>query len=329
MSMGSLIRGVTIHAAVALGVIERLDESSVAPDVVARELEIDPTNATRLLRALVGYGLLEEGSDGRLSVTPVGSCFTREHPESLRDLVLYEYHPVRLRTLQHLPEIVRDGGATGYVREFGVGPFEYADRDRSFADAFNGAMSQFSYDATESVLDKLDAEDFADKSTICDVGGGHGHLLCHILDVHHHLEGIVLERLGVVEDDEQHWSHELGVDDRCEFVAGDMFEAVPSADAYFMKWILHDWTDDDCVDILSTVQQAAPEGSTLYVVEQVMPDEDPNELAVHLDMTMLVGTGGQERTRTEFETLFELAGWGMERIRGSPGDSCIIEGVKA
>lgn len=329
MSMGSLIRGLTVHTGVDLGVIERVAEGPIAPDEVAKELEISPKNATRLLRALVGYGLLEERSDGRLSLTSIGACFTREHPDSLRDPVRYVYHPARLRALQYLPEIVRDGGATGYVREYGVGLFEYADRDHSFADAFNGTMSRLSYDATEFVLGELNADDFADQAIICDVGGGHGHLLCHILDEHSHLEGIVLDRPGVVDDIEQHWSHKLGVDDRCEFVAGDMFEAVPSADAYFMKSILHDWTDDDCVEILSTVSRAAPEGSTLYVIELLMPEETPNEQAVRLDMTMLGETGGRERTSTEFETLFELAGWEMERIRGAPGDRCIIEGVKA
>jgi len=37
-----------------------------------------------------------------------------------------------------------------------------------------------------------------------------------------------------------------------------MFKEVPPADAYMVKRILHGWSDAECVQILSTVHQAAP-----------------------------------------------------------------------
>ena len=38
--------------------------------------------------------------------------------------------------------------------------------------------------------------------------------------------------------------------DRCVYVEGDMFKGIPSADVYLMKHILHDWNDDECVQVL-------------------------------------------------------------------------------
>ena len=59
--------------------------------------------------------------------------------------------------------------------------------------------------------------------------------------------------------------------DRCQYIGGDMFAAVPPADTYFMKMILHDWNDDECVGILQKQHQAAPAGGRVFVVEHVIP----------------------------------------------------------
>ena len=49
---------------------------------------------------------------------------------------------------------------------------------------------------------------------------------------------------------------EPGIAERYEMVAGDFFESVPEADAYIMKYVLHDWDDDRCVRILSNCRRA-------------------------------------------------------------------------
>ncbi|CAL9760383.1 unnamed protein product [Musa acuminata subsp. burmannicoides] len=44
-----------------------------------------------------------------------------------------------------------------------------------------------------------------------------------------------------------------------EYVSGDMFIGIPSGDAIFLKWILHDWSDEHCVKILKNCWKALPE----------------------------------------------------------------------
>jgi hypothetical protein len=113
---------------------------------------------------------------------------------------------------------------------------------------------------SDMVAPVLDDVEFSGFQRVCDIGGGHGHLLCTLLREEPGDEGIVLELPDVVQNDDEHWHEPMDLEDRVEFVAGDFFQAVPSADAYLLKHILHDWNDAECIDILSTIREAAPEG---------------------------------------------------------------------
>ena len=53
-----------------------------------------------------------------------------------------------------------------------------------------------------------------------------------------------------------------------------MFERVPSADAYSLKMILHDWNDAECVEILSNIRKAATSEAKVFIVEHIVPEHD-------------------------------------------------------
>ena len=321
----ALTRGQVIHAAVKLGVVERLGDEPVDVEVLAGDLDLDPAATRRLCRALAVYGVLEAHADGGYSLTPVGRHYREEHPASMRDVVLYGLGPERRLASRHLPDIVAEGGPNGYEREFGCSFFEYCERNPSFGEHFNGTQQLLTSRVTPAVLDGLDAFDFGRFETVCDVGGGHGYLLSHLLDAEPGLEGTVLELPSVVAEADRHWAAELGVEDRCTYAAGDMFEAVPAADLYLMKYILHDWTDDECVEILSTTAASAPAGARLLVVESVVDAEDPSPEAVDLDMVMLMETTGRERTEAEYRSLLAAAGWDLLEVWGTEQHVSVIE----
>ena len=52
---------------------------------------------------------------------------------------------------------------------------------------------------------------------------------------------------------------------------GDMFRAVPPADAYMVKRVLHDWNDEECVQILSTTHRAAAQHGRVLIMEPWSP----------------------------------------------------------
>ena len=84
------------------------------------------------------------------------------------------------------------------------------------------------------VLEALAAHDFSGISHLCDVGGGHGHLLCSLLAKYPDLRGTVYELPNVIERKDLLWAKKMNVSNRCEYVAGDMFKEVPRADAYLL-----------------------------------------------------------------------------------------------
>lgn len=179
------------------------------------------------------------------------------------------------------------------------------------------------------VLDALDPYDFSRFSHVCDVGGGRGHLLCHVLEAIPHLRGTVLDLPGVVTEEERRWASKLDVTDRCTYVGGDMFERVPEADAYFLKWILHNWDDEECRQILSTVHEAAPADGRLFVIESVVPGPGTPHFAKRLDVTMMAQVGGRERTEAEYAALLERADWELvERWTPEEGPLSILEAEK-
>src|SRR5206468_7541508 len=125
------------------------------------------------------------------------------------------------------------------------------------------------------------------------------------------LRGVLYERTPVLELARDYLA-DHGVHDRCELVAGDFFESVPSGgDLYILKSVLHDWDDERCVSILRNCRKAMGADAQLAIVEFVLPEQmtaDPTSVPFALlDLIMMVYAGGRERTEGEFARLLEQA----------------------
>lgn len=322
------LRGQTVSAGVKLGIIDLLNENNLSAESIASQLSLPDRYTKRILRALEVYGVLESNAAGRYSVTAVGERFLSDHPESVRDYILFFYNPTRFAAVRHLPEIVNEGGPTGYELEFDKSMFEKFEEDSEFSEQFNGMQDLSSLGETQQILDTLEAVDFTQFGSVCDVGGGYGDLLSHLLERHSHLAGTVLELPSVLEDEERLWAPKVGVDDRLDYVAGDMFEGIPTADAYILKAILHDWSDEDCVQILSNIHEAAPKDGQLFVRERIISEDDPDPATIDMDIWMMLETGGQERTRAEFQTLFDESGWELAEVLAVDDEISIMRSTK-
>jgi hypothetical protein len=245
-------RSQILYAGVKLGVFEALRDEVKDAMTIAQELGLDASLCYRILRALGALELLREEDGQKFSITEAGRYLLADHPQTLRGITLLEEGPEHYALWKHLPDMIRDGVQNAFVREFGRMAFEHAAVDPGYAQVFDEAMSSYSSSQTAMVLQALEGYDFSDISHLCDVGGGHGHLLCGFLGRYPHLRGSVLERPEVIADRSRLWAEKLGLGDRCHYVPGDMFKEVPPADAYMMKLILHDWNDEECVQLLET-----------------------------------------------------------------------------
>jgi hypothetical protein len=97
-----------------------------------------------------------------------------------------------------------------------------------------------------------------------------------------------------------------------------MFEAIPEADIYLMKHILHDWNDDECRKILHVARESTQEDGRLLLMEWVVPSSNEPHFAKLLDIHMLCVSSGRQRTRAEFETISADSGWHVADVLDVP-----------
>jgi hypothetical protein len=162
-----------------------------------------------------------------------------------------------------------------------------------------------------------------------DVGGGNGALLAGLLGVHPHLSGVVFDQPHVVAG-ARRTLEAAGLDGRCRIAEGSFFEGVPEGgDAYLLKFILHDWGDEDCAAILKNCRRAMPDSGRLLVIEILIEPGNTPDYGKYLDLNMLVLTKGRERTEAEYRALFRSAGFELSRIVPTGTELSILECLPA
>jgi hypothetical protein len=297
-----------VYTGVKLGIFDFVDPKvPKSAAEIAQALGLDPVLSYRLLRALGSIGLLKEDRDHQFCTTLKGELLRTDHPQTLRGVVLLEEGPEHYAIWKHLGAMINDGRQDGFMREFGLRIFDYAAQNTDYAKVFNQAMSSYSATHTKLVLEAFEDYDFSTIHHLCDIGGGQGHLLCNILLKYPHITGTVLELEDTIKNKESLWASKMGVENRCSYIAGDMFSSVPRADAYLMKMILHDWNDEECVKILSNIQRAASVGARIFIVEHVIPEPGTPHFAKLFDIHMLCALTGKERTEEEYSELLRRA----------------------
>jgi hypothetical protein len=320
-------RSQTLSAGTELGVFDHLDRARAKnADKLAAELDVDSTLLYRLLRAQAAIGLLKEDGSQGFVLTDKGDLLRSDHPQSLKPMARLEEGPQHYALWKHLPAMIRDGKQNAFVREFGRMAFDYALENQDYAERFKHAMSSYSAVQSALAVEALRGYDFSNIRTLCDVAGGHGHLMCAFLQAHPHLSGIVLDLPEVLDDVHALWAPKLGLQDRCRYVGGDMFEEVPGADAYSLKMILHDWNDSECVEILSNLRKAASGRAHVFIVEHVVPGPNVAHFSKLFDIHMMCWGTGQERTEAQYACLLERAGW---KLAGSYYPASRLMGVIA
>ena len=164
-----------------------------------------------------------------------------------------------------------------------------------------------------------------------DVAGGHGYFIGEALRKHPRMKGILLDLPHVIQGAKPMLC-DMGVDHRCEPVAGDFFEEVPSgADAYYLQHIIHDWDDEHAVKILRNIRKALAgrKHGRLLIVDAVLPEGSDPHPAKLLDLAMLTIPGGRERTEPEWHELCAKGGFKISRIVPTRVGKSVIEAFVA
>ncbi|KAH9685696.1 Flavone 3'-O-methyltransferase 1 [Citrus sinensis] len=282
---GSIPR-ITMKAAIKLGVLEILAKASpsqLTSSEIASQLPTNnkeaPIVLDRILRLLACHSFRnlvtnKDGSVQRLyGLASVSRFFVpNEDGVSLAPCLLLDHDPPPPLLLDHDPSLPR-----------------LLDHDPS--PMIFQVMTQ-----VRSALDK----GFEELNELVDVAGGLGVNMSLIVNTYSQIRGINFDLPHVIENA----SSSPGV----EHVGGDVFVKIPNGQAIFMKFILHDWSDEQYLKILKNCYDALPESGKVIIVESIVPESSQISIMYNLF------PGAKERTMEEFNALAIGAGFGTIKV---------------
>ncbi|KAL6609661.1 hypothetical protein ACP70R_039631 [Stipagrostis hirtigluma subsp. patula] len=201
--------------------------------------------------------------------------------------------------------------------------WEFADQNPAFGALGNGGMVADSNFVMEIVV-KDCGDVFQGVSSLVDVAGGLGGAAQTIAKAFPHVKCSVLDLPHVVAD--------APASTTVEYIAGDMFESIPPANAVFLKWVLHDWGDTECVKIIKNCKKAIPPkdaGGKVIILDMVVGAGSSSNLK-HQETQVLFDifimyVNGIERDEQEWKKIIFEAGFSGYKILPVLGVRSIIE----
>nr|BDC79577.1 hypothetical plant O-methyltransferase [Thujopsis dolabrata var. hondae] len=219
-----------------------------------------------------------------------------------------------MEPFHHLYESTVDGGSP-FERAHGMKIWDYATQNPHFSALFNDGMASNSALLMDALFANYDG--FEGVKSLVDVGGGVGSAASMIVNKFPHIRAINLDLPHVIASAPKNIP---GVD----HVAGDMFENVPSADVILLKWVLHDWNDEEFIRLLKNCYEAIPEKGKVIIIDAVV--EEKRSLGLAFDIFMMAHThGGKERSEEEYQVLSKAAGFKRYNIIKLPFVQAIVE----
>jgi len=312
-------------AMAGLGLADLLADGPMTVDELSAAAKARPDLLRRLVRGLADIGLVTLEDDDRVSATEMGALLRSGTAGSMRDLALYRGGP-SYTSWGKLEHTVRTG-EPAFEAALGAPFFSYMRDHPEDGAAFDGGMTRLSLDIIDEALARYD---FSVARRILDVGGGRGHFAAAVLEAHSQLEGAVLdlpERIGAADA----YLRGRGLGERCAAIGGNFFDTVPVGyDVHILKWILHDWNDASCRQLLAQCRAALPADGRLLVVELLLPDgaaaDGRLRPAIQTDLFMLVNfADSRERSLDEYERLLGDCGFALEQATALPSSFSVLD----
>jgi hypothetical protein len=301
------------------------DSPTTAKDIAAKtgasELLI-----VRMFRPLVALGLVKELGEDTYAATPVSHAFTDPILKGGFTFMFYSAS----HSLSQMPQYLK---STGYKHVDNYpGPFQYAKKSElqmfPWLIANPDLLLHFNWfmrgqqQSRGDWFDRLDVGKIflngANNETplLIDLGGGMGHDVEAFHKKYPQPKGqLLLADLPQVLDTISE------LDDAITRLPHDFFTPLPvkGARVYYFRGVFHDWSDDKSVEILNHVREAFKPGySKLLINEFVLPATGPPLYPSLLDINMMAVLNGQERTRKQWTSILDRAGFKVLEFHVDP-----------
>ena len=282
----------------------------------------------RVLRLLASTSVFAEMPDGKFALTPLGELLRTYAPGSVRALVLIFCGVGVQAAWGDLEACVRTGEpAFRRIAPDAESPYSLMAGNPELTALFDEAMATVASWSASAIATAIDFSVFGQ---IVDIGGGNGALMVGLLEAYHQCRGVVFDQPHAVERAQQRIAA-AGLAERCDVIAGNFFEEVPSGgDAYLLRHVLVDWDDERAITILRNCRTAMPHHGQIMILEGTYPERiDPSAScrnAAGHDVNMLVCTGGRLRSEKEFQVLLAASGFQLSRVVSTTTDVSVIQG---
>ncbi|MED6205543.1 hypothetical protein PIB30_018530 [Stylosanthes scabra] len=220
-----------------------------------------------------------------------------------------------------MEEWIRGEESSVFETAVGVSFWDLIHKDPEMMRSFNESM------AGDSQMVNVALRDcgfvFEGIESVVDVGGGNGTTAKIICEAFPDLQFTVLDLPPVVAN--------FTTSGNLRYVGGDMFESIPQAHAVLLKWVLHDWNDEDCIKILKNCKRSISEKGKVIIIDVVINNEEQDEedtmtpIKLLSDINMVAMFGAKERSEKEWKQLFIEAGFNNYKIFPIFGFRSLIE----
>ena len=295
-----------LRAVAQLGVADYLADGPKSVTDLAQAVGAEPQKLQRLLRVTATRDIFREVEPGVFELTPAADYLRTDADHSLRSAVLMLTDETFWRPIGELIESAR--GNPPFRHLYGKSFFEYWSQAGVQAEDFHVGMSSMS--EVENIF-LVRSYEFPDGATVADIAGGFGGLLLRVLQTNPSLHGILYDQPHVLE---RNRLGELADNSRWELSSGDFFKSAPKADIYLLKYIMHDWPDEQASLILKNIRKAMNPGARILIMDPLIPEGNTPHSGKLMDLLCMgIYEGGRERTKKEFEQLLASADMRLNR----------------
>lgn len=314
-----------IRTAVLYSLPEHLAQGPATPAEIAAAESLNVEATFRFMRACASLRLMTYDGHSTFAATPLLNALRKDCPFLMRSLALIQASACHWLPWEKFSEAIETGEPQA-AATLGSSVWEYLTKFPADVAAVTDAMKSSSLTFNRDAAELVDTKSVA-VAVAVDVGGDSGTFIHALMAANPALRGVVFD-LPVVVPAAVQAGQELGLRNRFSAVAGDFFEdALPPADLYLLKVVLHDWNDDACLAILQNCRRTINPGGRIVVAEMLIGEIGAPGFAPLMDMPMTVAVGGKERSLEEFQALLTASGFRFTRVTPTSTPFVLIEAV--
>ncbi len=312
-----------IRVAAELDIAGILEKGPLTIEQLVARTGSDKEALLRLMRALASENIFKKTKDGLYKNTPLSIVLT-DGKGSLRHMLMQHLGTVNWTVLNELSYSIKTG-KSAFSKVYGMKIYDYLSQHPEASSLFDRSMTNLSEISIEPILSAID---FNNYPVIADIGGGEGLLLSSILYKHKNCRGILFDLPEGLTNAETIFE-KFGVAGRIQVIPGSFFTTAPAgADVYLLKNVIHNWSLEESVKILTNIRNVMPPHGKILIIEMILDEENHASFGKLIDLQMMVFMEkGKERTRKEFESLLQQAGLRINRIIPTIAPVSIIEAV--